>query len=197
MADENFDLKGWLEDVGSIMKSTDLSKVSAESSGFEDLPEGYYLTEVVEVNPSRCKSGKNQGKPALKMKLKVVGDGYKLSGAPDEAEDDNKDLFDKIPKVDGRYIFKNFVIGEESLMKRFASDMMKFEDPQDPGKMLLPKEAWTDPSLLYDSVSLLVDLNSRIWVHNKITKRDDGTNSAWVDFLDFSRAVKLGLPVED
>ena len=196
MMDENFDLQSWLEDVGSVMKKTDLSKVSAESTGFEDLPEGYYLAEVIDVKPDRCKSGKNEGKPTLKMRLKVVGDGFKLAGDPDELEDEGKDLFEPVTGVNGRFVFKTFTIGEESLMKRFASDMMKFEEPNNPGKMLLPEEAWADPKIMFDSVSLLVDLASRIWLHNKVTKKEDGTNGAWVDFLDFSRAAKLGLPVD-
>lgn len=183
-----------LDDIDAVLGITDLSKVTAESTGFEDLPDGYFLTEVVESKLERVKSGKNQGKPKATIKFKIIEDGYKLTGDPNSDEEET--TFDTLAGTKNRTLYKHYPLGDPEGIKKLVSDMKKFEDPETPGKQLLPDEAWTTASTLKGSIEVLSQLNIRIWVHNKVTVKDDGTSSNWVDLESFSRAAQLGLPVD-
>lgn len=189
MENNELDLTSIFSEVNELINQTDLSQVSAESAGFEDLPEGYYLTEVVE---SKIGRSKKTNKPMVSIRFKIVGDGYNLSG---DVNDTTNDLFESIKGVANRQIFKHWLLDSSINLKRFVSDMKKFEDPDEIGKSLLPEEAWTKAETMNDSVEVLSQLNSRIWIHNKVTTKDDGTSSSWIDLESFNRASKLGLPV--
>lgn len=183
----DIDLSSIYSEIGEVLKQTDLSNVSAENAGFEDLPDGYYLAEVMETKIGRSKSS---SKPMISLRFSIVEDGYKLSDNEDEIS------LDRIPHTKNRQTFKHYVIDSSQNLKRFVSDMKKFEDPKEIGKSLLPDEAWSSPEFMGESVSILSDMKCRIWLHNKVNKKDDGTNSSWLDLESFNRAAKLGLPVD-
>ena len=187
MANENVDLSSIFSEIGDVMKQTDLSKVSAESTGFEDLPDGYYLAEVIETKIGRSKSSQ---KPMISLRLSVIDDGFKLSDNEDEIS------FDKIEHTKGRQVFKHYVIDTPQNLKRFVSDMKKFENPDVVGEALLPDEAWSSPEFMGESIGILSEINCRIWIHNRVTKKDDGTSSSWIDLVSFNQAAKAGLPVD-
>lgn len=187
MANENIDLSSIFSEIGDVMKQTDLSNVSAESVGYEDLPDGYYLAEVIETKIGRSKSS---NKPMISLRLSIVDDGFKLSDKEDEIS------FDKIEHTKGKQVFKHYIIDTSQNLKRFVSDMKKFEDPNEVGKQLLPDEAWSSPEIMGESISILSEINCRIWLHNRVTKKFDGTSNAWVDLVSFNQAAKTGLPVD-
>lgn len=187
MANENVDLSSIFSEIDEVRKQTDLSKVSAESVGFEDLPDGYYLAEVIETKIGRSKSSQ---KPMISLKFSIVDNGLKLNDNEDDIS------FDTIEHTKNRQVFKHYVIDTPQNLKRFVSDMKKFEDPDSVGKSLLPDEAWSDAKFMAESISILSEMNCRIWLHNKVTKRDDGTSSSWVDLVSFNQAAKAGLPVD-
>lgn len=190
MENNELDLSSIFSEVNELISQTDLSKVSAESTGFDDLPDGYYLAEVVE---SKIGRSKKSNKPMVSIRFKIVGNGYKLNG---DVDDPIADLFEPIEHVENRQVFKHWLLDSSQNLKRFVSDMKKFEDPEEVGKPLLPEEAWTKAETMNDSIEVLSQLNSRIWLHNKVTKKDDGTSSSWVDLESFGRIAKLGLPVD-
>lgn len=190
MDNKELDLSSIFSEVNELISQTDLSKVSAESVGFEDLPDGYYLAEVVE---SKIGRSKKTNKPMVSIRFKIIGDGYKLSG---DVNDPLADLFEPIEHVANRQVFKHWLLDSPQNLKRFVSDMKKFEDPENVGQELLPEEAWTKAETMNDSIEVLSQLNSRIWLHNKVTEKDDGTSSSWIDLESFARASKLGLPVD-
>lgn len=188
MANENIDLTSIYDEIDGVMAETDLSNVSAESTGFEDLPYGYYLTQVIETKIGRSKSTQ---KPMITIVLEVVEDGLKLSDSTDEI------VFDSIKGTTKRHIYKNYTIKDSKSLKNFVSDMKKFEDPNEIGKSLLPDEAWTSAKYMGVSIPLLAEINCRIWLHNRESKKSDGTSGSWVDLVSFNQAAKIGLPVED
>ena len=131
-------------ELDDIIHSTDLDEVSAESSNtFDNLPDGYYLTEVIESKLTRSKSS---DKPMVTLRLAVVGNGYNLS------EDGVN--FEPIENVAKRNLWKHYVIKDGNSFKRFVSDMLKFEG-ETPNEPMLPKEAWTDSTTLEASIGVL------------------------------------------
>lgn len=190
MANENIDLQSIYSEIGEVMAKTDLSNVTAQSAGYEDLPDGYFLAEVTDTKIHRSKSS---NKPMVSLTFSIVSDGLKLNEDDDASEDVS---FSEIPHTKDRLVFKHWVIDTPQNLKKFVSDMKKFEDPSEPNKALLPDEAWSDPTFMGESIPLLAEMNCRMWIHNRVTKKDDGTTSSWQDLVDFNRAAKLGLPVD-
>ena len=45
MNDNQFDIAMTMNTLDDLLKATDLNDVTSESSGFDDLPAGYYLSE--------------------------------------------------------------------------------------------------------------------------------------------------------
>lgn len=190
MSNEDLDMDSLFGEVADLIKQTDLSNVSAYSTGFEELPIGYYLTEVIKAEFTRSKTS---NKPMVSLRLRIVDDGYKLVDNDMASADVH---FEPITGVKGRYVFKHYVLTDSSSLKRFVSDMKKFEDPEHPGNELLPEQAWSDVSVMREAISLLETLNSRIWVHVSESKKKDGTVGTWTDLESFKRAEEIGLPVE-
>lgn len=185
MAEEEKDTSLYTE-LDEIINSTDIDEVSAESSNtFDSLPDGYYLTEVIESKLTRSKSS-NQ--PMVTLRLAVIGNGYQL------AEDGVN--FVPIEKVTRRNIWKHYVIKDGNSFKRFVSDMLKFEG-EAPNEPMLPKEAWTDSETLEASIGVLAQVNARIYVHLETRKNNaTGDSSQWTNLESFKRAEALGLPVD-
>lgn len=162
------------EFLDGLLGTTDLSGVSAEPT-FEDLPDGYYLCEVEE---SKLKESKSTRMPMAAFRLRVVEDG--VSVTPDGA-------FKPVAKSQNRKIFINYVLKDDRSIKRFATDMLKFEG-ETPGEPLLSKEYFTNSNILADALELLAGF--RIYVQVST----DENSSTWRNLISWKRVELLGLP---
>lgn len=181
MANEN--LQSVFSTLDSILKKTDLTDVTSESAGFSELPEGYYLCEVTK---SEMKSTKESKQPMAAFQLKVVDDGLKFVEENDEINEVT------LKGTKGRTLFLNYVLKDESSVRRFVADMLKFEG-ETPGESLLPKEAFTTSETVEDAIACLVGM--RIYTQISKTERDDGTTATWTNLVSWKRATKLELPM--
>lgn len=170
--------------LDSLLSQTDFTNVSAEGTGYSDLPEGYYLCEV---NRATLTTSKASGSPMVSLQLKAIKDGVFLN--------DNDELA-TLPHTQNRVVFKNYPFNSTDDIKRFASDMMKFELEGEP---ILPKDAWTSSDTLIDALDLIESSSLTLWVENrKATKsREDGRPNYWATLLSWNRATQLGLSVSD
>lgn len=170
-----------LTSLNDLIKDVELDDITAESAtGFEELPDGYYLSEVETIELRETKETHN---PMIAMSLKVVEDGINIS------EDGN---FINNNKTKGRKIFLNFVIKDEKSFKRFVSDMLKFEDENQ--ESLLAKEYFTqDTQTMMDALEVLKGFN--IYVNLATTESSDGTTkNQWKNLISWKRVAQLGLP---
>ena len=69
MNDNQFDIAMTMNTLDDLLKATDLNDVTSESSGFDDLPAGYYLSEV---NSAELTISKNSGNPQVKVVFKAL-----------------------------------------------------------------------------------------------------------------------------
>lgn len=176
------ELKTLHSQLNDILKSTDLSDVTADSTGFSELPDGYYNCEV---EKAELKVSKSSGSPMASFQFSVTSDGYKF-------DEETSDLT-KIPRTKGRKIFINYVLKNDTWVKRFVTDMLKFEG-EEPGESLLPKEAFTTAETIEESLFVLEGM--RIYIHVSTTENDDGTKSTWNNIISWKRADALELPIE-
>ena len=189
--DNNVDLKGRpnkeiLDALGAALEGIDLEGIDPEGSGFRDLPDGYFLLEVKNCSIGFSKSNNLQAK----FQLTVVEDGYDM-----DVNKNGETVFKRLKGTKNQNVFKYFSLTDGTKVQRFANDMVKFEGDE-AGKSLLPKEAFTDSSMLVDALEVLEAMHSRIWSKNDVTVNDDGTKSSWLNFLSWKRAKELGLPIE-
>ena len=166
--------------LNGLLSNTDLSDVSAESAGFSELPDGYYLAEV---EKAELKESKSSHQPMVAFQFKVVDDGL--------AVDENGE-FVTVKKTKNRKIFLYYVIKDETSLKRFVQDMLKFEGDV-AGKPLLEKECFTNSELLVDALDILKSM--RIYIQSSTTVNDDDSTSTWKNLISWKRAAALELPL--
>ena len=171
--------------LDNIMANTDLEEVSADGAGFEQLPDGYYLSEV---ESTEITASKSSGMPMIKFMFNVVEDGKQ-----EAADDKGNFYYVSVPKSKGRKIFKYYVIKDESKLKSFVSDMLKFEG-EELGVPLLSKEYFTTSEVLEQALDVLV--GQRIWT-NLTTKEKDGQKSTWTSLIKWKAAIALELDKDD
>lgn len=180
------ELKALFNQVDNILAKTDLCKVTAESAGFEDLPKGYFLSELVTAELTTSKS---KGTPQIVFKFKTVDDGY------EDVVDDNGDVtFVRVPKTSGRIFYMYFGLNDEASVKKFVSNALKFEGDE-PGKPVLEKEYFTTAETLADALEILE--GRRVYVNVTFTPADPkkGTqDSFWKNIITWKRATELELP---
>lgn len=180
MADQN--LQKAFDILDELLTSVELSDVSAESRGFSDLPDGYYLCEVEEA---KFTTSKTSGDPMISFKFKIVEDGKSI-----ELNNDSLS-FKEIKSTANRKIFKHYVLKDETTIRRFASDMLKFEG-EVAGEPLLPKEAFMNSETLLDALDVLKGM--RLYVQSDTTEKKDGTKSTWYNLISWKRVTELELP---
>lgn len=181
---QNEDLKAMFSQLDSILSNVDLSDVTAESTGFTELPDGYYLCQV---EKAELKTSKTSHMPMAAFQFNVVEDGH------DAIIDDDKNVtLVDLKKTKGRKIFMYYVLKDERSVKRFATDMLKFEG-EEPGESLLPKEAFTTSETIEDALDVLNGM--RIYVQISTTVNDDDTKSTWNNLISWKRAASLSLPM--
>lgn len=175
------DIKEALSLLDSILAKTTLDDVSAESQGFNELPDGYYLCEV---EKTEFKESKTSKLPMVSFTFKIVEDGTGF----EYSENDAKKFTLKGTK--NRKIFKHYVFKDEGSVKRFASDMLKFEG-ETAGEPLLPKEAFMSSETMLDALDILEGM--RIYIQSDTSEKDDGTKSTWYNLISWKRVGELEL----
>lgn len=170
--------------LNQVLGNTDLSDVSAESSGFSELPEGYYLCEV---EKSELKTSKSSGMPMAAFQFKICEDGIDV-----QVDEKNDIHLSQIKGSKNRKIFKYYTLKDETSVRRFVTDMLKFEGDNE-GESLLPKEAFMTAETLADALDVLIGL--RVYVQVSITTNDKDENSTWYNLISWKRAKALELPL--
>ena len=180
---ETKDIKSLFDKLDGLLSSVDLSDVTAESAGFTELPDGYYLCEVEKAEIRESKSSKM---PMAAFTFKISEDGYTA-----EVDESGEPVITDIKKTANRKIFMYYVFKDERSVKRFATDMLKFEGEEE-GEPLLPKEAFLSGDTVNDALEILTGM--RIYVHVSTTTNEDDTKSTWNNLISWKRAKALGLP---
>lgn len=165
--------------LNEILAKTNFEDITSEKESYEELPEGYYLCEVEKAELTTS----SKGNVMAAFTMKVVENGL----AP--TEDDG---FIELAKTANRKLWKYFVLKDETSVKRFASNMLKFEGED--GEPLLSREYFMSSELLEDALNILV--GSRLYIQVQITEKD-GKNSTWYNFISWKRADLLGLESEE
>lgn len=172
---EEKDMTYVFESLNNVLSQTNLDDVTSEGSGFEELPDGYYIGEV---EKAELKESKSSQQPMVAFQFKVVQDGI--------TDDGN---FSPISKTNNRKIFMYYVLKDEQSVKRFVTDMLKFEGEKE-GESILGKEYFTNSEVLIDALDILI--GSRIYIHISTTERN-GQTSTWRNLISWKRAKALGL----
>lgn len=165
--------------LDELLQETELDSVTAESTGFEVLPEGYYLCEISKHSFGESKTKKN---PMVTFQFKVVENGHSVNA--------DTSALEEIKSTKNRVIFKYYPFTDTTSVKRFATDMLKFEDEN--GQSILPKEAFTTSEVLEDALDILDGM--RIYINITHSEKDDGTTNAWANLISWKRARLLELP---
>ncbi len=180
---ETKDIKSLFDKLDGLLSTVDLSDVTAESAGFTELPDGYYLCEVEKAEIRESKSSKM---PMAAFTFKISEDGHTA-----EVDESGEPIITDIKKTANRKIFMYYVFKDERSVKRFATDMLKFEGEEE-GEPLLPKEAFLSGDTVNDALEILTGM--RIYVHVSTTVNEDETKSTWNNLISWKRAKTLGLP---
>lgn len=175
---ENKDMTKIFGALNNVLGNADLSDVTADSNNFSELPDGYYLSEVVKAELTESKSSHQ---PMVAFQFKVVEDGRGV---------DDKGEYINLNKTKGRTIFMYYVLKDETSVRRFATDMLKFEGDK-PGEPLLAKECFTTSELLVDALEILVGM--RVYIQSSTTVNDDNSTSVWKNMISWKRAKALEL----
>lgn len=175
---EQKDMSALFNNLDAVLKNTDLADVTAESAGFEELPDGYYLCEV---EKTEIKESKTSHQPMAAFQFKVVENGIGV---------DAEGNFTEIKNVKNRKVFQYYVLSDEQKVKRFVTDMLKFEGKKE-GEPILPKEAFTTSETVVDALDALVGM--RIYIQSSTTEKDDGSKSIWKNLISWKRVKALQL----
>lgn len=180
MAQNEKDLKNVFNALDALLGQTDLSDVTAESNNFSELPDGYYLCEV---EKAELKESKSSHQPMVAFQLNVVEDGIGI--------DADANFFD-LKKTKNRKVFLFYVLKDNNSVRRFVTDMLKFEG-EVAGEPILPKEYFTNSQVLVDALDILQGM--RIYVQSSTTTNDDNSTSVWKNLVSWKRAKMLELPM--
>lgn len=176
------DMNAIFDKLDKILSNVDLEDVTAESTGFSELPDGYYLCEVEKAELTESKTSHE---PMIAFQFKIVHDGYSIVVA-----DNGDTTISSLKHTQNRKIFFYFVIKDESSLRRFAADMLKFEG-EIHGEPLLPKEAFMNSNTLLDCLEVLE--GSRIYISASTTEKN-GEKTQWKNLISWKRADALDLP---
>lgn len=175
---ENKDMTAVFKSLDAILGKTELADVTSESNNFQELPDGYYLCEV---EKAELKESKTSHQPMVVFQFKTVEDGIGVGEDTD---------FINLKKTKNKKVFLYYVLKDENAVRRFVTDMLKFEAEQD--TPILGKEYFTNSELLVDALDILVGM--RVYIQCSTNKNDDGTSSNWKNLISWKRARLLELP---
>jgi hypothetical protein len=180
---EEVDLTDVFSSFDKVVKNTDLSGITAESSGFSDLKPGYYLCSL---DKACFKKAKKDGAPQIMMQFSVVEDGVAY-----EQDDRGNDIVSPLKGSKNRKIFKYYPIRDDATLKRFVSDMMKFIDPKTK-TALLPADAFTNHEVVGAALEAIA--GSRIYL--SLSEVGEGeSKSIFPNLISWTRAEQLDLPM--
>ena len=180
----NNEMKTLFSQLDELLKDVDLTDVTAEGSGFPDLPDGYYNGEVEKAELKVSKSSNNL---MASFQFKITEDGYAV-----EIDDKGNVNLVQIKKTKGRKIYIHYVLKNDTWVKRFVTDMLKFEGDVE-GESFLPKEAFMSSETIEDALDLLT--GKRIYIQVSTTTNDDESKSTWNNLISWKRAKALELPL--
>ena len=172
-----------LSTLDALLGATNLEDVTADSSNFAEMPDGYYLCEV---EKAELKASKSSGSPMVALQYKVVENGV------DAIQDKDDISLKEIKGTKNRKIFMNYVLKDDNSVKRFVTDMLKFEG-EEKGKPILDKEYFTNSAILEDALEILIGM--RIYIQSSTTEKSDGTTSNWKNLISWKRVDALELPL--
>lgn len=172
------DLTNIFKSLDAVLNKADISDVTADSNSFSELPDGYYLSEV---EKAELKESKTSHQPMVAFQFKIVEDGVKV-------EKDGE--YQKLSKTANRKIFMYYVLKDENSVRRFVTDMLKFEGEKE-GEPLLDKECFTNSELLVDALDILI--GKRVFIQSSTTANDDDSTSVWKNLISWKRAKALEL----
>ena len=180
------DISNVFASINDILSNVELSEVTSESNGMgmEELPDGYYLSEV---EKAEIKSSKSSGLPMVAFQFKVIEDGISA-----DIDSNGNVIKEYIDKTKNRKIFLYYPLKNDDgkSVKRFVSDMLKFEGDT-PGESLLPKEAFVSAEVLNDSLEVLIGM--RIFIQVSTSKNKDGQDMVWKNPISWKRVDALEL----
>ena len=167
--------------LSDLLTQVDWETVT-EVDSFDDLPEGYYLCEV---EKAELKMNKAQTNQQVSFQFKIVEDGIQES-----LDAKGYSVLREIPATKNRKAFKHYPFKDVMGIKRFVTDMLKFEGED--GAPILEKEYFMHEETINDALDILVGM--RIYMQVSI-RESQGKKSSWNDIIGWSRAKELGLPV--
>lgn len=161
--------------INSLFASVNVDDVSADSVGFSNVPEGYFLCEVKKAEVTVSKSGN----PQVAVMFKIVEDGRKIEDTTAVVESSKNEI-----------LFKYYPLVNNKDAKKFVSDMLKFEVDEEHNT--LPKEAFINDETINDALDVINGL--QIYVQHTVTTNTDGSKSTWDNLITWKRAGELDLP---
>ena len=178
--ENNKDLTSLFNSLDKVLNNVDLSDVTADSSNFSELPDGYYLCEV---EKAELKESKSSHMPMVAFQFKVVDDGIGI---------DESAGFVDIKKTKNRKVFMYYVLKDENSVRRFATDMLKFEGETE-GQPILDKQYFMTAAVLVDALDILI--GARLYIQSSTSVNDDKSTSNWKNLISWKRAKALELPM--
>ena len=169
------------DQLNDLLSSININDIDAESNELrEELPDGYYLSELISAE---FKESKSSHQPMIAMKFQTVEDGLTLN-------DEGNDLVN-LDNTARKYIYVYYVLKDEKTLKRFISDMLKFEDRN--GNSMLSKDYFAESTLFMDALDVIT--GSRIYIQSS-TSDYNGQKSSWKNLVSWKRASMLELPID-
>lgn len=168
--------------LDDLLGSANLDSVTADGAGFQELPDGYYLSEI---ESAEIKVTSKTNKPMVSMRFNVVEDGLAQS-----IDDYGNTELIAAKRTANRKIFMNWVISDTASVERYVSDMLKFEDSD--GNPILEKTYFITSATMVDALDIIT--GSRIYIMVQTIDRN-GEKVKKQNLVKWATAKNLGLPV--
>ena len=168
--------------LDQLLAKTNLADVTAENQ-FSELKDGFYLSELTEAS---IKVSKSSGKLQAELIFKVAEDGVDMN-----VDIKGNTILKKIEKSKNRTFRLYYGLSDETSIKRFVSDMLKFEGEKE-GVPILDKSVFTSVENLESALEVIEGVY--IYVQVSTTEKD-GKSSTWKNIISWKRAKDLELPL--
>lgn len=167
--------------LDGILTESNLKDIKAEGDR-QELPEGYFLCEVIKAELRES----SKGDAMVMVQWKTVEDGISVV-----LTDKNEPKLVNIDKT-ANVSFANFyVLKDEKSIRRYIADMIKFEDPET-HEQLLDEQCFLSSDLIEQALDILQGM--RLYVNVSKSEKDNVT-STWYNPITWNRAEKLKLPM--